>query len=224
MTRPHRRFPTGITGRITPKSQAGFSLLEITMAMAVLVMLAAGIFAITVSTFQLSAELKDLQDRKSTKRRLVEILEANFEALPAATKFKLETTQEGSSYVSTLSLDQAPHAFRRSQHTQGAIQTVVIRSARGRGGFVRVTLHHLDKDNARQFTQGDSGVLDGQAFVVLADRLRKFQFEFFNSQTEQWVTRWDSATRRPGLIALAIAHEGETEDSRHVFWIPPRIQ
>ena len=201
---------------------AGFSLLEIVMVMALLALLASGIFGITVSTFELSAELKDHQDRSQSHLRLIEILEHNFLALPASGQIELKTSQFDLNYVNDLTIYQAPFLFQVANHNRGNVETVVIRTGKGRGGFVRVTLHHLDEEQTKRWQRKDYSVVDQVEPVILADRLRQFEWQFYDAHTRKWIPEWKFRSRRPTLIALNIAREGETQPQSYTFWIPPR--
>lgn len=207
---------------VNHKHAGGFSLLEVIMVLAMMGLLAAGIFGIMTSTFQLSAELKAHQDRSQLQQRLIEIIEMNLMSLPATTRIELQTSQAASHYVNTLSLNSAPFAFQRSSEEQTSVQNVVIQSGRGRGGFVRVTIHYLDLDQARKFSQNDLTVLESAPSVVLVDRMKSFQWRLFDSATQRWLDVWHPTDRRPTLAELTYSFEGDSQDRKYLFWIPPR--
>lgn len=192
------------------------------MVLAIIGMLAAGIFTIIGSTFQLTSELKAHQDRNETKHRLLEIVETNLLALPAETRFELEVSQGGGLSTGAFRLGNAPLAFQQSGEIHNPVRDVVMRSGKGRGGFIQVTLHYLDRDQARRFEQNDRSILESAPSILLADRLRKFEWRLYDPRTQKWVKDWKSTDPRPSMAELSIAHEGDRTEQRMLFWIPPR--
>ncbi|MDF1814845.1 MAG: prepilin-type N-terminal cleavage/methylation domain-containing protein [Verrucomicrobiales bacterium] len=201
---------------------AGFSLLEMIMVLALVGLLASAIFGITIGTFQLSSEIREAQSRSEAKDRLIEILESNLLSLPAGAQIELTTTQTDGSYTNLLALGKCPLAFQRSGEDRGTVDGVVIQTGKGRGGFIRVTLHHLESEQWQAFERNDLSVFEEDDSIILAERLKQFRWQFFDPTTRRWVGEWKIKSRRPVLAELSYAHEGERDASKHIFWIPPR--
>ena len=134
--------------------------------------------------------------------------------LQADTKVTLDSAQSGAGQVSVLRLKNAPFTFQLTGKSQSMVEDVVLRTDRGRGGFVRVTIHYLDSQQTRNYKGRVSSDLGNAHFVVLADRLRKFEWRLFDPARQRWESEWKREVARPSMAELTISHEGDTAEKK----------
>ena len=59
--------------------------------------------------------------------------------------------------------------------------------------------------------------------LPLIERVQKFEWKFYNAQTQKWENAWKSENGRPMFAELMFALD-DGQISRSVFWIPPILK
>jgi len=205
----------------TPRRACGFSLLELSVTIAVLLILAGGIFGVTTGAFELSSEMKGFQEENLRRQRLVDLLRSNFESLPGVGQVELLSVETNGAYQTYLSFFNHPAAFRFGAQASDVYQ-VVLATTLGTDGFLRVQLHYLDQEQSSILQRGDSSVLQSDASVMLSDRMKELSWRFYHPETEDYEDIWELRSGRPTLIECRFAFEGDERSETQVFWVPPR--
>jgi prepilin-type N-terminal cleavage/methylation domain-containing protein len=200
----------------------GFTLLELSISIGVLAILAIGIFALTTGSAELMDELQQFQDREARKRRFVELCRDNFENLPSAARIEFDYRDRGGHYDTYLSFFDAPAAFSFGG-MRPDVKRVILAAEVENSGFARSVLYFLDAEQDRQFVRQGLDSLRLKP-VVLLRRLKQITWRFYEPRTQKWREVLERGDAQPTLVELTLAMDGDAEPLRSVFWAPVRQQ
>ncbi|MCB1235634.1 MAG: prepilin-type N-terminal cleavage/methylation domain-containing protein [Verrucomicrobiae bacterium] len=200
----------------------GFTLLELSVSIAVLGILAIGIFSVSSGSLRLIDEVRDFQDREARKRRFVELCRQNFENLPSGARVEFDYKDRGGHYDTFLSLRDAPAAFGFGAMPPD-IRRVILASEVEPSGFARAALYFLNAEEERRLDREGFDALNPRR-VILLRRLKTITWRFFDQNSQQWRDILDKNAPQPPMLELTLAMDGDAEPVRSVFWLPIRQQ
>jgi len=228
----------------------GFTLLEIILAMFVLAMLVAGIFAIVGGTTQLADEMERAHERDARVHSFAQFCERTLRNLPANAQVRMRLKQSGNQYLGELALKNAPSPIGAT----GANGMTILRTEQATDGYLRVVLEMLTNEEAGAKELGKSDTAKQR--LVLLDNVAKCEWKFYNPLSTEWEPVWNEKlsfsppqssdlttpsapaqtaaptqapasfggiARRPSLVELTFAI-GADAPRRFVFWVPPATQ
>lgn len=203
------------------KRQAGFTLLELTLAIGILGLLTAGIFGLANGSIELTNELGEKSQSQLSRQRFVEICRRNIENLPATATIELRpTTQELA--ATEIAFHNHPVAFRFGGAATLPASVVVSSRPDGGGGFM-ARVHYLEVDDAAEYQNGiEAQNLTESPALNLIRGIHSFRWEFYDTDADEWLTEWDRERGRPSFVALHLRMLGDAVPNRYVFWLPPR--
>lgn len=175
---------------------AGFTLLEMIVALSAFVLLMGGIFAISQGTMELGSDMTLMQERSQIRQNFISFLRRSFRNLPGDAEMRLTVTARGSSYVPSLNFINAGTSF-----TMGgplAPDTSVDLYAEERpGGYLRVGLRMLDDRQTRALRSNQTVRYNkDQPTIPLMDNVSRFEWRYYDSATNRWENNWKQ-NRRP---------------------------
>ncbi|MCB1085929.1 MAG: prepilin-type N-terminal cleavage/methylation domain-containing protein [Verrucomicrobiae bacterium] len=200
----------------------GFTLLELSISIAVLAILAIGIFSLTAGSAELMDELQQFQDREAQKRRFVELCRDNFENLPPAARIEFDYKDRGGHYDTYLSFVDAPSAFGFGS-MRPDMKRVILAAEIDSSGFARSALYYLDAEQDRQYLRQGLDSLRLRPIPLLR-RLKQITWRFYDPRSQQWREVLEQGAAQPPLVELTLAVDGDAEPIRSVFWAPIRQQ
>ncbi|MES2594971.1 MAG: prepilin-type N-terminal cleavage/methylation domain-containing protein [Verrucomicrobiota bacterium] len=202
-------------------SKAGFTLLEMIVALSMFVLLIGGVYSIAQSTLELTDSISLAQDRSMIRQNFIEFLRRSFRTLPAEAEVRLAVKQKGGSYVPTMNIVNGGSSFTPGLSLAPDTSVDVYAEERP-GGYLRVMLRVLD---ARQTQSVRSNqpvrYTTDQITLPLLDNVSRFEWKFFDSATNRWENNWKQA-RRPILAEMNLQLDDGFQ-SRSVFWLPPVV-
>jgi prepilin-type N-terminal cleavage/methylation domain-containing protein len=86
------------------RNHSGFTLLEIVIALAVFLIIMAGVFAIAKGSMELSSDLTQTQERAMTRQNFIEFLRTSFRRLPGEAEITLSLENQRGTYVPTINI------------------------------------------------------------------------------------------------------------------------
>jgi prepilin-type N-terminal cleavage/methylation domain-containing protein len=197
----------------------GFSLLELVLAMGVLGILMAGIFAVAKSTTEMSGELTSQQERTMMKQNLIEFLRRSFRSLPGGAELRLENRQSGGVYIPSLTVVNGGICFSPGAAMPPDIGLELTAEERP-GGYLRLLLRTLDEKQTISLRSGQQvRTNNNNPTLPLADGVSQFEWRFYDPYSDRWETVWRDA-RRPLMAELNLQLD-DGQPLRAVFWIPP---
>lgn len=209
-------------------SRAGFTLLEMVVALAVFVIIIAGVFSIAKGTMELSSDMTEAQERSMIRQNFIEFLRESFRRLPGEAEITMEVTAQRGAYVPSIAVFNGGDAFSPGPAIPPDA-SVELYADEMPGGYLRVGLRLYDADETNQrrnnLGQGSKRRKPGPNDVVLPliERVMKFEWKFYNAQSQKWETVWKSQDGRPMFAELQFALD-DGQVGRSVFWIPPILK
>jgi prepilin-type N-terminal cleavage/methylation domain-containing protein len=207
MTKGRRRAPP-----------AGFSLIEVVLAVALISLLVGGVYAIARGAVQVSGKVVRNQQQSMNVHSFIELCRRNFEAMQGNAKVELITEGLSGSARSELVFTDYPMGFTWSGVPAGSA-AVIMRTDRTSSGAYRVSLQYLDEEQNEQ-RQSALAPADLGVTLPLLDDIRSLQWRFWDARTEEWEEVWEDANLRPSLVELNVEFLDGDEPLRSVFWIP----
>ncbi|MCB1226866.1 MAG: prepilin-type N-terminal cleavage/methylation domain-containing protein [Verrucomicrobiales bacterium] len=200
-------------------SPAGFTLLEIVIAMGVLAMLLSGIFSIAKSTMELSTDLADGQERHMVRQNFIDFLRRSFRNLPGEAEIRLAVRSGGGTYLPSITVINGGTCF--SPGDPLAPDTAVeLAAEKLPGGSLRILLRLLDAEQTAQLRAGQPvSTRRDQPALPLIDGAGQFEWKFFDPGGQRWENAWQSPNRP--LLAELLFRLDDGVEQRAVFWIPP---
>lgn len=212
--------PFGNSARDRRGGRGGFTLLELSIALSVMVILSAGIFSLSTGGLELMGDIQEMQQREARKRRFIELCRQNFESLPAGTEVSFRYEQRGGHYDTYLSLRNAPSAFGFGRG-DFEVRRVVLAAEIDTSGYIRTSVYYLDAEADDRYERGEMRTVDARSLTLMR-RLRQFTWRFYDSGRQEWVDVLPPGSENPVMIELTVAGEGEPNPIRSVFWVPAR--
>jgi prepilin-type N-terminal cleavage/methylation domain-containing protein len=188
--------------RVKPSRASGFTLLEITLAMAILGLMAVAIFrfvSTNMTAMRISAETTQ---ENAAYSGLENLLTQQFQELPPgqgkllgeAFKFEDRSRDEV-----TWICEAGPGLF--TEHAQGQYSvTLRLRPIEHSRAMELGVLREGEDDN--------NEVPDDKAWVPLLDGIQSMEIRYFDPRLNAWVDRWTDRGTLPHLIRLTITRMG----------------
>ncbi len=205
------------------KLRAGFTLIEVMLAVAIMTVTTLGIFRFVKSTVSaVSESVADMEEQLSVER-LVALVQEEFYDLPA----RGQTNISGESIkLNGVDFDSIEW---RSRGGPGLMTTAASGEYR-----VKLRIQPVEK-NSNKYEIGfwrrpalldTSGGLvaggsdDDATWVPLLPRVSAMRIRYWDSRLGQLVDSWRDATAKPAFVILSITREGEDTPSEAVLRIP----
>ncbi len=222
------RNASGVAWRrcMTARSRSGFTLLEMVVALAVFVIIIAGVFAIAQGSMELSSDMSVAQERSMIRQNFIEFLRESFRRLPGDADITLAVKAQRGAYVPTISVFNGGDAFTPGPAISPDA-SVDLFADEMPGGYLRVGLRLVDADETSQRRNALGPAAPPQrrssgakaVVLPLIDRVGRFEWQFYDSQQQKWTNNW-KGPGRPLFAELQFALD-DGDVSRAVFWIPP---
>ncbi len=210
---------------ITPnKRKAGFTLLEVLLAVSLMVMLIGMVAIASKSTLSLGQTVVETQNQEMLHQAFFELLGKRFASLPGNTRFDLKVQDSGGQYISDLTLQNVPLSFTWGGQPRVA-KAVQISTVRRRTGFLSIVLRYYEneilEDSAA--TTGTSQ-LDTEPFaeIELLSDVAYFEWNILDGRSMEWQYDWDLQGRLPLQLELRMSFGAHSGEIRHIFWISPK--
>ncbi len=205
---------------------AGFTLLEVVLAVLLMTMLIGMIFGTARSSLQLGNAVVETQNEEMLQQAFFELLKQRFSSLPGNTRFDLKVEDAGSHYLTDLTLQEVPLSFTWGGQELIA-KAVQLSTVPRRSGFLDIVLRYYENEilEGSESLQGGAGsVLDNEPFaeVVLLEDVSYFEWRVLDGRSMEWGYDWELQGRLPLQLELKMKIGMQGEDITHIFWIPPR--
>ncbi|MFV1996281.1 MAG: hypothetical protein ACC661_12665 [Verrucomicrobiales bacterium] len=212
------RESRGREDRWRGKAEGGFTLLEVTLTLMLIVILMGGIYSIAAGAIQLGSEVSETQNREMLVHSFLQLCRRNIEALPGNAGMTLLAEETGRFYVTEVAFVDAPLAFAFAAVPAGYNKTILMSEADSRG-FLNVSLRYLNVDEEDAFT-GSSDQEEGIRLPLL-EGVNVFEWRFYDVETDEWQVIWEDEEKRPSFVELNLGFVEDVDPIRAVFWVPP---
>ncbi len=192
---------------------AGYLLLEVLLAVAVLSISVVMIFRIIQTTLKATADITFLQTQQRKVDGISQLLRRNFESMPQTCTFQTRSVN------GSLELIFRSAPFNFSWVTSKAnFGTVVIAGRSLPNGRLALTVLQESGDALNSYVDG-SNEKKGEWFP-LVDDAEQLSWRFFDGQAEKWTSDWPNPATKPSLVELTFKLAGRNHLERCVFRWP----
>ncbi|MEO0445890.1 MAG: prepilin-type N-terminal cleavage/methylation domain-containing protein [Verrucomicrobiota bacterium] len=211
--------------------RGGYTLLEVTLAIAVLSLLIAGAFALASGSMELTEDVAEFEERQVLRMRFLSLCETTFSEIPWHAQLRLDGDSEDSKMGQTLFLSDHPAAFpmgvvrvagRVPEGDWRRAGSVLTLHPDGAGTW-QVRLHSLNQREVTQMQANPRALLVPETAepLTLVSGVKQCSWRFFDPERERWRQEWPPDGKRPRFVELQFQLVGEPAATRSVFWIPP---
>lgn len=200
-----------------PTPARGFTLLEMTVVMAIFILLAGGIYSTVSVAMRATAVLTEDTLQSQRLDAFVSLLRRTFHNLPASARFSGGVRVDDGEGCAEIVLRDAPGVF--AWGSGGPSAGTVALSARPRlGGGREISLLMLPGSLGETERREK---MEGADWLRLLPDLRDVKWRFYDPSREDWVEEWPEGNERPPLAELTLELLGEETPHKFVFWLPP---
>lgn len=205
----------------------GFTLLELVIAIALMGLLVGMVMRTSNAALQIGNTVVETQNQEMLQQAFIDMLDNRFSSLPGNTRFDAKYEDNGSQYLSTITLQKVPLSFSWGNQERVA-KAVELATVRRRSGFLDIVLRYYEnevlEDTASVADSNKSKLLSNEPFaeIVLLQDVRYFEWRFLDGSNLEWRYDWDLQGRLPLQIELLFAFGAQGQEIRQVFWIPPK--
>jgi type II secretory pathway pseudopilin PulG len=206
-------------------SSAGFTLLEIVIALSVFVLIIGGVFGIAHGTLELSNDITLTQERSLIRQNFIEFLRTSFRRLPAEAELVLGRPSSGGTGAVSITIFNGGDAFSPGPAIppEGSVE---LYSKEMPGGDFTVGLRMLDGDQTQALRTNTGRSLrrasGKETILPLVEDVQRFNWEFYDASRAEWVGKWEGAAR-PMFARVELALD-DGIPTVYVFWIPPILR
>jgi type II secretory pathway component PulJ len=193
--------------------QAGYLLLEVLLALAILTMITALVFRIIQTTVRTTREVTYLESLQERVDGISELLRQNFSNLPSVAQFQTKTLEAGTELVFR-------HVAFQFVTTPGIPEfgTVALSSRPQGDGRLYLAFYQEPEDARERLIQTNQE--DKVSWTPLLNDLDQVSWRFFDLQNHNWRPDWPVNAVRPALVELTFRIAGQNQTHRAVFNCP----
>jgi type II secretory pathway component PulJ len=197
---------------------AGYLLLEVLLALAILTIIVALVFRIIQTTVRVTTDVQYLQAEQEHADGLYELLRKHFDSMPQTAEFQTRRIQNALELVFL----EAPFHF--SWTSSGPqFGSTVIAARRQADGLYRLAVVQEPEDASVSYAV--SGDPANARWIPIVDGLRECEWRFFDGRTREWKTDWRDQGVKPLLFECTFEVGGQAGPTRAVFrWPVAQIQ
>jgi prepilin-type N-terminal cleavage/methylation domain-containing protein len=201
-------------------ARRAFTLMEILIGLALLGMLAGGIFSVQRGALEVSRSVIESETRTLQVHAFCELLRRNFEQMPGNARVNLQYYGGAGSDLSEIAFTDYPLAFTWPGVTAGA-KTVIFRTERSVGIGLQAAILYLDEEQADAWTKSGFDETKILGRITIMDGIANLRWRFLNDQTQEYEEEWPlTNTRRPTTVEMTLQFMDGTDPVQLIFWIP----
>jgi len=203
---------------------AGFTLLELVIALGLLSIIVGMVFGIARTSLSLGNTIVRTQNEEMERQAFMDLLGQRFSALPGNTRLELKSEESGGRYLSDLTLQNVPLSFTWGGEERIA-KAVQLSTVRRRSGFIDIVLRYYENEilEGSESTFGASALSkEPFAEIVLLTDVAYFEWRALDGRALEWQYDWEVQGRLPLQLELVMAIGAKGEEMRQVFWLPPK--
>jgi prepilin-type N-terminal cleavage/methylation domain-containing protein len=212
----------GCTRKSGPgRVRAGFTLLEVLAAMALIMLVIGGVYGISGAAVELGRSMSEARIVETRVTNFVAVWRDYFENLPPDIRFSagVEKVDRGGSGAILIEGGPMPFAWHPTLRQAEAVEFRVEHDAKRKLALV---VRHLQRPERPT----RPGAYEVVAEMPLLEGVEEMKWQFFEPVDDQWFSNWDPKNRPEPPLFLRMRFR-LTEDSRtheHVFWVANDLQ
>jgi prepilin-type N-terminal cleavage/methylation domain-containing protein len=205
------------------RARAGFTLLELVIAIGLLTIIVGMVFGIARTSLALGKTIVETQNKEMEQQAFMELVGRTFGTLPGNARLDLQVQDSGAHYLSDLTLQNVPLGF-----TWGGVERVAkavrLSTVKRRSGYLDIVLSYYENEVLEdpEDAVGRAPKEESFASIVLLEDVAYFEWRVLDGNSMEWVYDWEFPSRLPLQLELVMAMGAEGEEIRQVFWLPPK--
>ena len=207
-----RRLTTRVSGTART-GNAGYLLLEVILALAILTIIVALVFRIIQTTVRVTTDVQFLQSEQEHADGLYELLRKHFASLPQTTRFQTRRVRNTLELVFL----SAPFHFSWTPNGPQFGSTVIATRRRPDGFYTLAVVQEPEDASVSYAVSGDPA---NARWAPIVGNLREINWRFFDPQAQQWKTDWKDPGAKPTLFECTFEMSGQVGPTRAVFRWP----
>ena len=222
---------------------AGFTLLEVMLAVALFALLIGGIFATQRGAMIIAANITESQDKSMRINSFVELMRRSFEQAPGNSRVHL-LMPRGQSGVSEIYFKDYPLVFSWSGISAGS-KGVIFRTERNADRQLSAVVLYLDEEAVKDYESGSlneksidrttkkphvrrlelmTGIKSLEWLVVDDSTIASTSRTSGKTADDAWVAEWPlEKTTRPSRVKFTLALADNSDPMTLIFWIPMTV-
>lgn len=198
-------------------AEGGFTLLEVIVGIALIVMLIGGVYGIADGAIKLTSTMSELRVSETRITNFIGQWREYLETLPSGTRLTSGSSKSrfGGAGRILFEGNSVPFAWHRVVRLSDAVEFALVRDDGAPGG--RLVVRHLKRPE--RAIQPDD--YDVTAELDLLDGLAQFDWQFFDPAEKKWVASWDARERPqlPLFMRLEFRFADDARVQEQVFWL-----
>jgi type II secretory pathway pseudopilin PulG len=195
------------------RRRAGYLLLEVILALAILTIVVALVFRIIQTTVRVTSDVQYLQSEQEHADGLYELLRKHFDSMPPTAEFQTRRVQNDLELIFL----EAPFHFSWTPSGPQFGSTVIAARRQADGHY---TLAVVQEPEDASVSYAASGQPANVTWVPVVSGLREFNWRFFDGHTHEWKTDWKDPGAKPTLFECTFEVSGQAGPTRAVFRWP----
>jgi type II secretory pathway pseudopilin PulG len=197
---------------------AGYLLLEVLLALAILTIVVALVFRIIQTTVRVTTDVQYLQAEQEHADGLYELLRKHFDSMPQTAEFQTRRIQNALELVFL----EAPFHFSWTSSGPQFGSTVIAARRQADGRYTLAVVQEPEDVSVSYAVNGDPA---NARWVPIVGGLRECEWRFFDGRAREWKTDWRDAGTKPLLFECTFEVGGQAGPTRAVFrWPVAQIQ
>jgi prepilin-type N-terminal cleavage/methylation domain-containing protein len=201
-----------------PRSNAGFTLIEIIAAMAIMMTVIGGVYGVANGALSLGKTMSETRIHETRLMNFVSTWREYLETLPPNTRITVGEKPSRKFGRGSLLIENGtvPFAWTRDVKLCPAVEFKLVRSTQRKDASDLLVRHLRKPERANSLDEYE--VL---AELPLLEGLREFTWEFYEVEKKRWVTLWEDRSGPPLFMRLrfSFAHEPRETRYEYAFWI-----
>ena len=203
---------------------AGFTLLEVVIAISILSLIIGGVMASVSACLQSTEIVRRERVQQARCDALQSFLEHSLLVLPADAVLRYSLTDARGDQPPPLRLRarQPSLVFSSAPWQQG--QTCETEILFRRQANNSLTLGGaVTANDSGTFLAADTVAASSFAWTPLMPGIRDVKWRFYDRDQARWLERWEKEDNRPALVELSLTFADATAPFHGVFWIPSQL-
>jgi hypothetical protein len=200
-------------GAVVGDHRAGYLLLEVLLALAVLSLVVGMIFQMIQTTLKITADIDFLQVEQRKVDGLFQLMRRNFSSMPGTAIFQAREVNG----LTQLVFHHTPFNF--TWINAGAIYGTVIIAPRPQADG-NLTLSILQEPGDQPDTRNANIEESKSGWFPLLAGIESIKWRFFGEQNSKWITNWEDTGTKPTLVEINFKLAGRNHVDTCVFRWP----
>ncbi len=208
--------PTARHSAVRKLQRGGFTLIEVIAAMALMTFVIGGVYGIANGAMELGRSMSENRIHETRITNFVTAWREYLENLPPETRITVGEKPSRKFGKGSLLVENGtvPFAWTQAVRLAPAVEFKLQRSPANRN-VMNLHVLHL-KPKKRAASADDYEVL---ADLPLLENLRRFEWQFYDADEDEWVTLWEDRPSPPLYLRLTFGFATEPRDYSYIFWI-----